>query len=138
SDKVSDEYTEVLAESGGRKRILAVDDEEEILRLYESFLSLGGYEVVTATSAEECMRHLKEEAAPDMLLLDVNMPGIDGLKLLEFVRGSQRLAGMRVLMISAKRDEVTVRRAVELGCDGFLVKPFDLKELERRISLELF
>lgn len=135
-DGNDDSQSEALPFSGIKKRVLAVDDEEEILRLYETFLGFTDYEVVAVTNAEECMRFLKSEIA-DILLLDINMPGIDGLQVLEFIRANEKLNGMRVFMISAKRDEETVRKAMLLGCDGYIVKPFKLAELERRIAMEL-
>lgn len=119
-----------------RKRVLAVDDEEEILRLYQTFLQYRDYEVIAVNNAEACIEFLKTEVA-DVLLLDVNMPGIDGLQLLEMIRADVRLKDMRVIMISAKRDEDTVKSAVKLGCDGFIVKPFKLKDLAERIAMEM-
>jgi len=119
-----------------RKRVLAVDDEEEILRLYQTFLQYRDYEVITIDNAEDCASFLKTEHA-DILLLDVNMPGIDGLQLLEMIRTDARLKEMRVIMVSAKRDEETVKKAVKLGCDGFIVKPFKLKDLSERIAMEM-
>lgn len=119
------------------KRVLAVDDEQEILNLYTTFLQYRGYEVTTVDSAAACLDHLKTQV-PDMLLLDVNMPGIDGLKVLEMIRSDARSKDMRVIMVSARRDEATVRDAVLRGCDGFVVKPFKLEELAERIATELF
>lgn len=120
-----------------KKRVLAVDDEEEILRLYTTFLEYRGYEVIAVNNAPECLAFLNSEIA-DILLLDVNMPGIDGLKLLEMIKSDERLKDMRVVMVSARRDEDTVREASRLGCDGYVVKPFKLKELGERIGMELF
>lgn len=120
-----------------KKRVLAVDDEQEILDLYTTFLQFRGYEVVTADNAEACIEYLRNDTA-DILLLDVNMPGIDGLKVLEMIRADVRSQDMRVIMVSARRDEDTVREAVKSGCDGFVVKPFKLKDLAERIATELF
>lgn len=120
-----------------KKKVLAVDDEEEILRLYTTFLEYRGYEVIAVNNAAECLAFLNSEFA-DIMLLDVNMPGIDGLKLLEMIKSDERLKDMRVVMVSARRDEDTVREASRLGCDGYVVKPFKLKELGERIGLELF
>jgi len=118
------------------KKILAVDDEEEILKLYSVFLEEQGYQVTTTTNAVECLKHIKENA-PDMILLDVNMPEIDGLRLLEMIRSSEGGKKIPVMMISARRDEKTIKAAVTLGCDNFMIKPFKLKELARRIAIEL-
>jgi len=119
-----------------RKRVLAVDDDEELLGVYESFLGFAGYEVIAVNNAEACLRFLKEDVA-DLILLDVNMPGINGLQLLEFIRSSERIRAMRVIMVSGNHDEETVRKALLLGCDAFVVKPFNPVDLERRIAMEL-
>ena len=119
------------------QKILAVDDESEILRLYETFLRHRGYEVATAADADGCLT-LLEFMRPDILLLDINMPGIDGLTLLEMVRSDPRYKDLHILMVSARRDAETVRDAAAAGIDGFIVKPFKLKELEARIAQELY
>ncbi len=118
------------------QRILAVDDEEEILKIYDVFLRHEGFEVVKASNAEQCMEELKK-ARPDLILLDVNMPGIDGLLLLEMIRASEVGREIPIMMISAKNDEQTITRAGALGCDSFVIKPFKLKELLKRINVEL-
>lgn len=120
-----------------KKRVLAVDDEQEVLRLYDTFLRYRGYDVIALNRAEECLAFLAADVA-DILLLDVNMPGIDGLKVLEMIRSDERLQDMRVIMITARRDEETVRRAAKLGIDDFVIKPFKLRELAERIAIELF
>jgi CheY-like chemotaxis protein len=120
-----------------KRRVLAVDDEPEILQLYRTFLKYRGYEVIAVDNATACLDFLATDSA-DLLLLDVNMPGIDGLKVLEMIRSDQRQRDMRVIMVSARRDEDTVVGAVQLGCDGFLLKPFKFKDLGERIAVELF
>ncbi len=120
-----------------RKRVLVVDDEEEILQICSTFLADQGYEVIAVKSAAECLAFLSSEFA-DIMLLDVNLPRVDGFKLLEMVKSDDRQKDMRIIMVSARRDEETVRDALRLGCDGFVVKPFKLKELAERIGFELF
>jgi DNA-binding response OmpR family regulator len=119
------------------KKILAVDDEQEILLLYNTFLQFKGYEVTAVASAEQCIAHLKKDT-PDVILLDVNMPGIDGLRLLEMIKLEPSAHDLPIIMISARGDEATVKAAVKLGCDNFIVKPFKLNELAARIASELF
>lgn len=120
-----------------RKRIIAVDDEEEILRLYQAFLQSRDFEVITCKSANDCLQYLRKNKA-DLALLDVDMPGVNGIRLLEMIRLNASLDDMHVVMVTAKRDEETVRAAVRLGCDGFLIKPFSLKDFASRVALELF
>ena len=119
------------------KKILAVDDEQEILNLFETFLRFKGYEISTVTNAKDCLDRLSKEK-PDLLLLDLNMPGINGLQLLEMLRTSKTSSSLPIVIISARGDESNIRKAGKLGCDNFIVKPFKLKDLAERIALELF
>lgn len=119
------------------RTILAVDDEEEILRLYNTFLKFSGFSVKTVQSAEACVDYLMNNNV-DLILLDVNMPGIDGLRLLEMIRTQPKNNETPIIMISARGDEATVKKALTLGCDNFIVKPFTLTELAERINSELF
>lgn len=119
------------------RTILAVDDEEEILRLYNTFLKFSGFIVKTVQNAEDCVDHLMHHEV-DLILLDVNMPGIDGLRLLEMIRTQPKNKETPIIMISARGDEGTVKKAATLGCDNFIVKPFTLTELAERIKNELF
>lgn len=119
------------------RKILAVDDEEEILRLYNTFLKFNGYEIHSVQNAEACIDYLMKDQA-DIILLDVNMPGIDGLRLLEMIRAQPKCKETPIIMISARGDEATVTKAAQIGCDNFIVKPFSLNELVQRIEGELF
>lgn len=119
------------------RTILAVDDEEEILRLYNTFLKFSGFIVKTVQNAEDCVDYLISHDV-DLILLDVNMPGIDGLRLLEMIRTQAKNKETPIIMISARGDEATVKNAATLGCDNFIVKPFTLTELAERIKNELF
>lgn len=124
-------------EEASARTILAVDDEEEILRLYNTFLKFSGFQVKTVQNAEECVEYLMHNEV-DLILLDVNMPGIDGLRLLEMIRTQPKNKETPIIMISARGDEATVKKAAVLGCDNFIVKPFTLTELADRIKGELF
>lgn len=119
------------------RKVLAVDDEEEILRLYNTFLKFNGYDIHTVENAEACIDYLMQEQV-DIILLDVNMPGIDGLRLLEMIRAQPKCKETPIIMISARGDESTVKKAAQIGCDNFIVKPFSLNELVQRIEGELF
>jgi len=117
-------------------RVLAVDDEAEVLQLYDTFLHYKGFEVLTASNAKSCISRLQEQL-PDIILLDINMPGIDGLCLLEMIRSEPACRGIPVIMVTAHGDEKTVTKAVGYGCDNFIVKPFKLNDLAKRIDAEL-
>lgn len=118
-----------------RKKILAVDDEEEVLAVYKLFLTNQGYDVAAVADADQCIEQLQKNT-PDVILLDVNMPKVGGLILLQVIRASAEGKDIPIIMISARRDEQTIKIAGELGCDNFIVKPFNLKELAKRIAME--
>jgi DNA-binding response OmpR family regulator len=123
--------------AGQKKTVLAVDDEKEILKLYDTFLKYKGYRVKTAMNAEACLREMRH-GIPDILLLDINMPEVSGLQLLEMIRSHPSGKNVPIIIISARGDEATIEQAVKLGCDNYLIKPFTMKELARRIDAELF
>ncbi len=121
--------------SVSKKIVVAIDDEADILKLYQTFLTHSGFEVHIADNAVAGFELLKSKS-PDIVLLDINMPGIDGLTTLQLIRGDQKTKDSAVIMVSARRDEFTVKEALRMGCDNFLVKPFKLKELAERLSHE--
>ena len=103
--------------------ILAVDDEADILLIIGVILRKYGHEVLEATSGENALEILDRER-PDAMLLDIRMPGIDGLEVLERLRDARRLASLPVIMLSAYSNPSMVERAREIGCKGFVTKPF--------------
>src|SRR6476661_9544495 len=114
-------------------RILAVDDDPEILNLLSRGLKFEGYEVETAETGEKAIARFRE-SAPDLVLLDVMMPGIDGI---EVAREMRKLRDPPVLMLTAK-DAVNDKVAgLDAGADDYIVKPFVFDELLARIRAHL-
>jgi CheY-like chemotaxis protein len=103
--------------------ILAVDDEADILLIIGVTLRRCGHEVLEATSGEKALEILDRER-PDAMLLDIRMPGIDGLEVLERLRDARRLASLPVIMLSAYSNPAMIERAREIGCREFVTKPF--------------
>lgn len=118
-------------------KVLAIDDEEEILSVYRMFLSQQGFQVTAVDTSEKMMDYLVYNR-PDIVLLDVNMPKVNGLMVLEMLREDEKYEKIPIIMISARRDVDTITKAAKLGCDNFIIKPFKLSELARRINIELF
>ena len=114
-------------------KILVVDDEDSILRLVESMLAPGGYEVVLAHSGEECLEKFRD-ACPDIVLLDIMMPGMNGYEVLRILRQQSNIP---VIMLTAKSEITSVRDSLALGADDYIRKPFRKRELLARIQAKL-
>jgi two-component system, OmpR family, KDP operon response regulator KdpE len=110
-------------------RILVVDDEEQILRALRRALVARGYEVVTAADGEEAIAEA-EGSRPDLVVLDLNLPGIDGMEVCRRLRSWTRVP---ILILSVREDEAGKVRALDLGADDYLTKPFGVDELLARI-----
>ena len=111
-----------------KKKVLIVDDEQPLLRVLSIKMRVSGYEVVTATSGERALELVKS-AHPDIMLLDIIMPGMDGLQVLEKLRP---VCDMPVITFSARADNAG--KALGLGSNDFLNKPFDVNDLVMRIK----
>jgi len=109
-------------------RILVIDDEPDVLKLLRLILERTGFEVTLAADGEQALRCLAEERY-DLVLCDVLMPGLDGYGVLAAVRGDSRISDLPVLMLSAKVQPQDIQRALEAGADGYVIKPFQHKQL---------
>ncbi len=110
-------------------RIMIVDDDENISELLRLYLEKDGYTVQIAEDGEVALREF-DTFAPDMMLLDIMMPKVDGYKVLEEIR---RKSEIPVIMITARGESFDKLQSFELGVDDYIVKPFDAKEVLARI-----
>ena len=113
--------------------ILAVDDEQAILRLLSRTLEPEGYSVVVAADGRSAL-NLLEEHKPDLVILDIMMPGLNGFQVLDLIR--QR-SNVPVIMLTARSEVTTLRDALSLGADDYVRKPFGRGELLARIRAKL-
>ena len=111
-------------------RILIVDDESEVRDVLSEFFSSQGYAITTAGSGAEALASVHRER-PDLVLLDMRMPGMDGVEVLKRVREHDATIG--VIMITANEDVELARRTLELGAFDYVAKPFDFSYLERAV-----
>jgi two-component system, NtrC family, response regulator AtoC len=116
-------------------KILLVDDEPGMLRYIKTLLEVDDYKVETATTGEEALEKIDKGLEPDLVLLDVLMPGIDGLETLEQLR--RKRPGAKVVMLSCVNDTRKVVQAMKLGAQDYLTKPFQKAELDAVIDLSL-
>ena len=112
--------------------VLVADDDDDILLLVTTRLQRDGFEVVSASSGDRALA-LARERKPALAVLDIGMPGLDGLEVLEQIRADEELSGMLVLLLTAKAQESDVRRGYESGADAYVRKPFSPAELSKRV-----
>jgi len=116
-----------------KTKILIVDDDPNILHLIRLYLDKEGYEVIEAARGDEAVRLFKG-APPNLLLLDVMLPGMDGWQVCREVR---KVSNIPIIMLTAKDETFDKVLGLELGADDYIVKPFDPKELVARIKAVL-
>src|SRR5258707_1434945 len=115
--------------------ILLIDDEPGMLRYIRTLLEVDDYSVQTASTGEEALQQVEKGLRPDLVLLDLLMPGIDGLQTLEQLRQLQ--PGVKVVMLSCVSDTKKVVQAIRLGAQDYLTKPFQKAELDAVIDQAL-
>ena len=115
-------------------KVLVVDDEPEVRHFLRDFLSLRGYEVVLAATGLDALTALEGEK-PDLVLLDVAMPVMDGLETLNRIVAVDPV--VRVIMITANADISLTSKLLALGAVDYIPKPFDLDYLEQAVSIQL-
>lgn len=110
------------------RKILAVDDEKHIVRLVQVNLERQGYEVVTANDGKEALEKVESER-PDLVVLDVMMPYMDGFEVLQNLRRNPATRDIPVIMLTAKAQDADVFKGWQSGVDCYLTKPFNPMEL---------
>ena len=110
------------------RKILACDDEKNILRLVQVNLERAGYQVVTASDGKEALQKVAQER-PDLVVLDIMMPYMDGFEVLQNMRRNRATRDIPVIMLTAKSQDADVFRGWQSGVDCYLTKPFTPVEL---------
>ena len=114
------------------QRILVVDDDQQIVRLVQSYLDKAGYTILTAFDGEEAMHVIRRER-PDLIVLDLMLPKHDGYEITKWLRADQALAATPVLMLTARIEDGDKILGLELGADDYLTKPFNPREVVARV-----
>ena len=115
------------------RSVLVVDDEPNIVISLEFLLRQAGYEVRVVRNGEEAVKAVAERA-PDLIVLDVMMPTLDGYHVCETIRADPKLRSVRILMLTAKSRDVEREKALALGADDYITKPFSTRELVERVK----
>lgn len=117
--------------------VLVVEDDEHIAKILTFMLERQGYRVTHAAEGRAASQHIASAAAPDLVLLDVMLPFVDGFELVRQIRQQASWAQVPVLMLTAKNTERDTVRALDAGADDFIVKPFQPNELLARVRRAL-
>jgi len=115
-----------------KRRILVVDDIHENVEILQARLEAQGYEVVTAYDGEEALRKMSE-TSPDLVLLDVMMPKMDGFQVCRAIKSSPQTEMLPVIMVTARTDTSDIVKGFEVGADDYLTKPYNQQELQARV-----
>jgi two-component system alkaline phosphatase synthesis response regulator PhoP len=110
------------------KKILLIDDDAIIQQLVKANLVARGYKMLIASDGEQGLK-LVESERPDLILLDIKLPGISGLDVLKSLKGNSSLSGIPVIIATASAGLVNAEKSRELGAVGFLIKPFSIDKL---------
>jgi phosphoserine phosphatase RsbU/P len=116
-------------------RILIAEDETISRRVLESTLARWGYEVISTCDGTEAWGVLQAEGAPDLAILDIMMPGLDGIELCRWTRRVPRLVPTYIILLTAKTTKEQVVIGLDAGADDYIAKPFDRDELRARVNV---
>jgi two-component system alkaline phosphatase synthesis response regulator PhoP len=115
-----------------KQNILVVDDEEDVLELVRYHLEKNGYTAESASTGEDALKIAKTKL-PDLIILDLMLPGIDGLEVCRRLKGDVKTQNIPIIMLTAKGEEIDIVTGLELGAEDYVTKPFSPKVLIARI-----
>jgi two-component system phosphate regulon response regulator PhoB len=116
-----------------KDRILVVDDEEDILELVRFHLAREGYQLTLAATGEEALKKAKRETF-DLVVLDLMLPGLDGLEVAKALKADARTKSVPIMMLTAKGEDADVVSGLEIGADDYITKPFSPRVLTARVK----
>ena len=117
------------------KQVWIVDDDQEMADAMSMMLSLLDFQTAGFLNARSAAQSLLSGKSPDLMVLDINMPEVSGLDLLEFLRRRPEWKDLPIIMLSSEAADVTVDKAMALGADGYVMKPVTIDELEKEINI---
>lgn len=120
------------------KTIWTVDDDAEMSRAIELMLKLLDCEVTTFHNVRSAAQLFAAGRKPDLLILDINMPEVTGLDMVEFLRRRPETKDLPIVMLSSEAADTTVDKALELGADSYVMKPVTIEELEKAMSMAFY
>ncbi len=115
------------------KKILIVDDEPNIIMSLEYTFRKNNFEVFIARDGKEALEILETEI-PNLIVLDIMMPNVDGYATIEFIKKDARLADCKIIFLSAKNKESDIEKGMSLGANAYMTKPFSVKKLVEQVN----
>ena len=115
------------------KKILIADDEHKIVMTLEYAFRKAGYEVFIVRDGSEVLELLKNET-PDVILLDVMMPNVDGYTTISEIKKDEKYKDIKVIFLSAKAGEKDIQKGLELGADAYITEPYSIKKLTEKVE----
>jgi len=119
-----------------KERVLVVDDEEDILELVRFHLTREGYQLTLAATGEDALKKAKHETF-DLIVLDLMLPGLDGLEVAKALKADARTKSVPIVMLTAKGEDADVVSGLEIGADDYITKPFSPRVLTARVKAVL-
>lgn len=121
-----------MGEARKKPRVLVVEDEDNIALALDYLMTHEGYEYDRVADGGHALDHIRR-THPDLVLLDVMLPQVSGYEICQGMRLDPALAGIKILMMTARGSSIERKKGLALGADGFIAKPFELKELRQEV-----
>jgi len=118
------------------ERILVVDDNPANLKLVSDLLEWSGYQISKAVDAEQALEAIRQ-TVPDLILMDIGLPGMDGLTLTRKLKADDATKRIRVVALTAFAMKGDEQKALDAGCDGYIAKPIDTRKLPNQVAMYL-
>jgi len=119
-----------------KKKVLVIDDENDILLIIKSALHEEGYDVATANNGYDGLA-LAEDASPDLIILDIMMPEMDGFEVLQQLKENEKTAQIPVVILTGLSSKDKIREALNKGIDYYIVKPFEYQDLVSKVKIAI-
>lgn len=116
-----------------KKKVLIVDDEPNIIVPLQFLMEQNGYDVIVAATGEEAMAAVASNK-PDLILLDIMLPGVDGYQVCQNIRGKSEWQGIKIVFISAMGRDVDVAKGLALSADAYITKPFAIADVVNKVN----
>ena len=122
----------MIAETERKRRVLVVEDEDNIAIALDYLITREGYDYDRLANGSDAMTHIRK-THPDLVLLDVMLPEVSGYEICQEMRRDPTLSDVKILIMTARGSAIERRKGLALGADGFISKPFELKDLREQV-----